>query len=429
MKFRTIIISLFLTAALIACQRKNSHARHNHAAGKADEHQSSSCKKGDGHDHNHADGKEHDHEHVNEGHAHDANEHSKSDIEHHHHDEDFAFGDEIIIAARKAAAAGIQVEELKPRDFNHVINCSGRLVAPQGREATAVAPSSGVVRFERSCTEGVHIGKGERLVGIAVNATAQNDPLREAQIAYEAAKREYERIAPLAESKIVTAAELARSQETYQLAKLRYESLSKLGKGGIQEVLAPISGYIKSVLVQEGDYVQQGQALMQISQNKELVLRAEVGERYFEDLSQVRTANFKTAYSDQVYQLDSLSGKLLSVGQTAGANSFFVPVTFSFLNKNNLLAGSLVEVQLLCRPKSNCLVLTRTALSEEEGQFFVYVRLDAEGYKKQKVSLGQSNGKEVVILEGLEAGDQVVTKGSILVKLSSATATIPAHTH
>ena len=52
-----------------------------------------------------------------------------------------------------------------------------------------------------------------------------------------------------------------------------------------------------------------------------------------------------------------------------------------------------------------------------------------EGYKKQEVTLGASNGKKVQILTGLKAGDRVVTKGAYQVKLASASNAIPAHSH
>ena len=75
------------------------------------------------------------------------------------------------------------------------------------------------------------------------------------------------------------------------------------------------------------------------------------------------------------------------------------------------------------------LALPVTALTEEQGLYFVYLQLDEEGYKKQEVTLGAGNGKEVQILTGLKAGDRVVTKGAYQVKLASASNAIPAHSH
>ena len=73
--------------------------------------------------------------------------------------------------------------------------------------------------------------------------------------------------------------------------------------------------------------------------------------------------------------------------------------------------------------------LPHSALTEEQGSFFVYLQLDEEGYKKQLVTLGADNGESVQILSGVKAGDRVVTEGAYQVKLASATNAIPAHSH
>ena len=70
-----------------------------------------------------------------------------------------------------------------------------------------------------------------------------------------------------------------------------------------------------------------------------------------------------------------------------------------------------------------------SALTEEQGAYFVYVRMCEESYRKQPVSLGLSDGNRVEIVSGLEGGEQVVTEGAIYVKLASASNAIPAHTH
>ena len=65
------------------------------------------------------------------------------------------------------------------------------------------------------------------------------------------------------------------------------------------------------------------------------------------------------------------------------------------------------------RQMPDVLALPVTALTEEQGLYFCYLQLDEEGYKKQEVTLGASDGKEVQILTGLKAGDRVVTKEPI----------------
>ena len=196
-----------------------------------------------------------------------------------------------------------------------------------------------------------------------------------------------------------------------------------------RNITAPIAGYVKSILVKEGDYVTIGQPLVSVTQNRRLFLRAEVSEKYYPYLRTINSANFRTPYNNKVYELGTLNGRLLSFGKTAGDNSFYVPVTFEFDNKGDIIAGSFVEVYLLSSQLENVLSLPRTALTEEQGIYFVYLQLDEEGYKKQEVTLGADNGKNVQILTGIKPGDRVVTEGAYQVRLASASNAIPAHSH
>ena len=109
-------------------------------------------------------------------------------------------------------------------------------------------------------------------------------------------------------------------------------------------VVSPLNGYLKNIQVKEGDYVSVGQPLATISQNNRLVLRADVSERYYNDLPMIQTANFKTPYDNALYKLSDLRGRLLSYGKASDMNSFYVPVTFEFDNKGAVIPGSFVEI-------------------------------------------------------------------------------------
>ena len=203
-------------------------------------------------------------------------------------------------------------------------------------------------------------------------------------------------------------------------------SLIKNPGGG----LAPIGGYIKNIAVKDGEYVTAGQTLGTVSQNQRLVLRAEVSEKYYKALNTISSANFKTPYDNQVYALSDLKGRLLSIGKTAGENSFFVPVSFEFDNRGDIVPGAFVEIFLESTPLENVITVPVSALTNEMGIFYVYVQLDEEGYRKQEVKTGASNGKEMQIISGLQPGDRVVTKGAYQVKMASASGAIPhGHEH
>ena len=391
----------------------HNHEGHNHEGHNHDAHEG----------HNHAE-EVHNHDaHAHEGHNHDAHEG-------HDHDHGHAHGvnpDEIILAPHKAKAAGVASMEIQPKSFRQVIKASGEVQAAQGNESTIVANVSGIVSFQRSVTEGMQVGKGATIMTISASKLQDGDPAERARIAYEAAKADFDRASRLVESQIVSQKEFNAIKEKYENARIAYEALSKnQTKGGVA-VSAPMGGYIKNLLVKEGDYVSVGQPLATVTQNNRLFLRADVSERYYKYLNNITSANFKTPYDNQVYELEALNGKLLSYGKSAG--SFYVPVTFSFDNKGEIIPGSFVEIYLLSKDMENSIVLPVEALTEEQGLYFIYIQKCEESYKKQEVKLGASNGKEVQILSGVQPGDKVVVKGAYHVKLASASNALPAHSH
>ncbi len=373
------------------------------------------------------------HDHDHEGHDHEKEGHSSTkECEGHDHGSEASeseHSDEIILPKAKAEAAGVKVSTIEPGTFKQVIKTSGQVLAAQGDESVAVATVAGVVSFHGKVTEGMSVGKGSTLLTISSSNIADGDPVQRARIAYEISKKEYERMKALVKNKIVSDKDFAQAEQNYENARISYEALAKGNTKGGQAISSPIGGYVKNILVKEGDYVSIGQPLVSVTQNRRLFLRAEVSEKYYPYLRTIGSANFKTPYDNKVYALKELSGRLLSFGKSAGDNSFYVPVTFEFDNKGDIIPGSFVEVYLLSTPMENVISLPRTALTEEQGLFFVYLQLDEEGYKKQEVTLGADNGQSVQILTGVKAGDPVVVNGAYQVKLASASNAIPAHSH
>ena len=359
-------------------------------------------------------------------HSHSADEHAGHD---HEAEEAHGGSNEIVLTPDKAKAAGVTVSEVQPGTFHRVIKTSGQVLAAQGDERVAVAPVSGVVNLRGRVIEGMRVASGEALLTLSSNQMAEGDPVEKARVAYETARKEYERMEALLPDRIVSEKDFARAREAYENARISYEAVAKNQTAGGQVVTAPIGGYVKSLLVKEGDYVTVGQPLATISRDGRLMMRADVPARYYRSLPDIRTANFKMPYDTTVYRLEDLKGRLLSYGRASGGAGFYVPVTFELDNRGGLIPGSFVEIYLLTRPLENVLSVPTSALIEEQGIYSVYVRVHEEHYRKQEVTLGASDGANVQILSGLSAGDEVVTRGAYQIKLSSASNAIPAHTH
>lgn len=376
---------------------------------------SGSSSHGTGEEHQHSDHIEaHDHEHSeNEGHDH----------EHEGH------GDEIILKKAEAEAIGLTTKTVRPEKFHGVVVCSGTLLAAQGDETTVVAPVAGVVSLAgKHITDGSSVAKGSTLLKISAEKMAAGDPAQRAYIEYETARKAYERANELVKDQIISQQEYEQACKAYDTARLAYEAIGNTEAGSA--VKAPMGGYLKNIRVKDGDFVEIGQPLMTLSQNRRLQLRAEVPQRDYKILPTVVSANFKTPYDNCVYELSRLNGKLLSYGKGALAGGAYIPIVFELDNRGDVIPGAYVEVFLLTSPIDNAIVVPVSALTEEQGLYFVYLRLDEEGYKKQEVTVGDSDGENVRILSGLHEGDRVVTRGVYQVKLAANSSVIPeGHSH
>jgi RND family efflux transporter MFP subunit len=337
----------------------------------------------------------------------------------------------IAFTKAQAGAAGLQIETVAPGTFHHIIKTSGQIQAAQGDETVIVATSNGIVSFANpSITEGTAVRAGEAIVTVSAKNLPDGDPAAKAKIAYETALKEFQRDEGLVKDNIISAKEYEQTRLRYETAKTAYEAQAANVTAGGVRITSPISGYITSRLVGQGDYVAVGQAIATVAQNRRLQLRAEVPENYFKDIRNVGSAHFKPAYDNTVYRLADLNGRLLSVGKASGGQSFYLPVTFEFDNVGELIPGAFAEIYLLLAAQSNVVSIPVSALTEEQGVYFVYLQLDDEGYKKQEVTLGANDGKRVQILSGLQAGDRVVAQGVYQVKLAAVAPQLPAgHSH
>ena len=73
------------------------------------------------------------------------------------------------------------------------------------------------------------------------------------------------------------------------------------------------------------------------------------------------------------------------------------------------------------------MVIPKTALLEEQGNFIVFKQIDDDEYEKQPVTIGVTDGKYVEVLSGLTADQRIVTRGAVFVKLAKASSALDPH--
>jgi cobalt-zinc-cadmium efflux system membrane fusion protein len=317
------------------------------------------------------------------------------------------------------------------KPFGQVIKTTAQIQSAQGDEVLVTAKTSGVISFSgNSILEGINVSNGQALLTIKGSGLAENNSAvryAEVQNNFEKAKADYERASVLAEDKIVPEKQLLEIKTVYENARLVYENLKQNFSAAGQTVFSPMNGFVKQIYVSNGQYVEAGQPLTMISQNKTLLLRAEVQQKYSRYLMSIATANIRTIEDKKTYTLEELNGKVISVGKTTTSDNFLIPVALQINNVGSFVPGSFVELYLKTISDSRALTIPNSAILEEQGSFFLYVQVTPELFEKREIKTGATDGINTEIISGLADDERIVTKGALLIKLAQATGTLDAH--
>lgn len=395
----------FALAILVSCTHKHEHA-HNHESG-----------------HVHGADCNHDHEHEGElYHNHDHEQDHKHESGGHDHG-----ADAIIFTPEQAAKIDFEVAQPEVGSFGQIIKTTAQVQSSQSGETILTAKAAGAVLFSGNLTEGQAVGRNQTLFSITSSGTENNLSVRfaEAKSNYEKAESAYLRAEELIQSSLISQREYQDLKAEYEIARSVYNNLSSSYSGLGQRVTSPIAGYVKELFVSNGEYVGEGQALMSVASDRTLQLRAEVAPRYASVLPYIQDVVISTR--ERIYDLKDLNGKVLSSGRTLTEGNYMLPVIFQIENRADLLTGSFVDAYIKIRSVGEVMTLPNTALTEEQGLFFVYIQLCGESYERRQVAIGASDGKRTEIVQGLQANERVVTRGALSVKLAQSSGALDPH--
>lgn len=324
-------------------------------------------------------------------------------------------GELIELADEQAARLGVEVDTIQPGEFADAIRCSGVIERSAADAATATAPAAGIVTLAPGITVGATVGRGALIATVNPSAVSGGDQNRAAKAALDAARREVERLTPLMADRLATAAEYNAAVAAYEAAKAAYSPAAGTGR-----VVAPRAGVITAVAAADGTYVQPGQAVATVAGDNRLTLHAEITGDNAPRLASITDARIGD------FTLSRHGGRKEGVSSENGYACIF----FSFDNDGSRLPGSGVEVYLLGVARPGVIAVPLGAISEQQGEYYVYLKHSPGHYEKAPVSLGASDGLRVEITSGLKGGETVVTAGATTVRLAESSGAVPeGHSH
>lgn len=353
--------------------------------------------------------------------------HSHEDKENHEDEHEHHEGEGVILEPHKAQEFGVLTDTVFPGRFTDVIKTSGTIETSGSDVFIVSAKKNGIISLVPGLTTGSTVKSGSKIGSISTTGVQGGDVPRAAYANLSALKAEYERLKPLYEDRIVTASTFKEAERAYREAEALAGKDDGSGAGSIN---APTDGFLQTLYVKSGEYVDVGTPIAIIAKNTNQVLKADLPSREARHLPEIETANFIPEGNTSALKLKDLNGKKISENSFSNSVNGYIPVYFSFTGNPVSTPGGYAEVYLICGLRDNVISVPREALVEIQGNKYVYVSIDDHVYEKKLVKTGPSDGEKVEITDGLTPGDIVVTKGASIIRMAEVSAVAPpAHSH
>ncbi len=253
--------------------------------------------------------------------------------------------------------------------------------------------------------EGMPAAKGAVLV--ALDASTQAAELRQAEANLALSQANHRRTEELYEKKFVSAR--ARDEAAANLKVL--EAAVALAQARLQktQIRAPFAGIVGIRNVSVGDYVKEGQELVNIEDIGALKADFRLPESYLSRLRKGQSVEVSTdAMPGQTFK-----GTLDAVDPLLDASGRAISLRARLENPDlKLRPGMFVRVRLAFGGERQGLAVPEEALVPAGDDNFVF-RVSEGKAQRVMVKVGQRRDATVEITEGLKAGDEVVSAGQL----------------
>ncbi len=233
--------------------------------------------------------------------------------------------------------------------------------------------------------------------------------LAEAQANLEDGRRQLRRLEELVQQGSVPVSQVDEARSRVDAQEARLEAL--LARLDDRLIRAPFDGALGFREVSQGTLVSPGTAITTIDDISSIRLEFSVPEVFLGVLAPgQRVVARSAAYPDETFE-----GEISSIGSRVDPVSRAATVRARIPNDELRLRPGMLMTLRLVTAERDALVVPERAVTQIDTRAFVYVAND--GIAEQRtVRLGDRQPGRVEILDGLEAGEEIVTDGVIRVR-------------
>ena len=334
--------------------------------------------------------------------------------------------DTITITESQFMASNMALGKLTLQDFSTSIKANGMFDVPPENKASVSAYFAGYVK-NISLLPGDAVKKGQVLFTIENPEYVQvQQDFLEAKGRLHYLKSDYDRQKLLLDDQVTSQKSFLKAESEYTVTLVQFQSLKKkLGLMNINSnsltgenirsvinVLSPLSGYVTSIAVDKGMFLNPSDVAMTITNNDRLHIALKIFEK---DLPKVKVGQIIKVKlqndNKQVYE-----GKVHLVNKAINMEGRTIDVHGDLINKEDaklFAPGMYVETEIIITTEK-LLALPQEAVANIENDFFVLVKQNATSFKRKPVKIGVTDNGFVQIInaEDFDSNTEFLTKGA-----------------
>lgn len=252
---------------------------------------------------------------------------------------------------------------------------------------------------------GTHVSKGE-IIGSLDNNLKQIN-LSSAQLLAQKSEMDFNRFKDLYAGKAASEVDFNNAKYNYENAKNQVEQIKQ--QIADASMIAPVSGVITKKNVEEGEFVNTGATIATVVDISSLKASVMVSERDVYKLKE----GMPVVIASDVFPGKEFKGNIRFISDAGDdSHNYEVEVTINNNDRLPIKAGTFITVKFDVKGDLSALQIPKLALVEGTKNPYVYI---VNGSKPviRKLTLGRDLGENVEVLNGLKAGEPVITSGQI----------------
>jgi membrane fusion protein (multidrug efflux system) len=285
------------------------------------------------------------------------------------------------------------------------VEALGTLRASESVTLTAtVTETVSAIRFD----DGDRVAKGQVLV--EMTSAEEHAQLEEARALKDEARRQFQRVQSLEAQGTAAKSLLDERRREWETARARLTAIeSRLADRLIK---APFAGVVGLRDLSVGALVEPGDPITTVDDDSVMKLEFEVPSTYLASLRPGLTINA----SARAFPGRAFSGEVKAIGSRVDPATRSIRVRAILPNpERTLRPGLLMQVELLKNPRDALLIPEEALVPLGEGQSVLVVDKDNTVLRRD-IRIGTRRPGEVEVLDGLSAGDRVISHGTLKVR-------------